>query len=304
MRFLTLGFFVISLGSACTSWAQTTTLQGVVVAAGTKEAVPFAVVELRSKKIGTQASATGGFTLPIPQALTASDTIHVSALGYVAQQFAGVTSPCKLVLLPRAVTLEEVVIRAPVSGKQVFGPTARKSHASWGSTGQAAERGGFEVARFFHPAAEGTIQRVAYFISAHQECKGQSGTPFRVRVYAADGPDGMPGTDLLTTTMLTAAKRPGWHTVALNSGIQFPAQGFYVAMEWVYTAPQFSCSRTIVSSGQQATHISYGQLLGCIEEEKQNCWYYSPGYGWRQHRWPASHSNGFINPLIQAQVEL
>ncbi|WP_345058691.1 hypothetical protein [Hymenobacter glaciei] len=135
--------------------------------------------------------------------------------------------------------------------------------------------------------------------------------PFRVRIYAADGPNGSPGTDLLTTSVLTAASRKGWHQVdLLLYQLAVPAAGFYVAMEWVYTDAKFGCEYIYNTSSEKEkkTGHSYGPSLGgYYDASPSSTWYLTTGHPWQPslHRLiPGIPDKGEIsNAAIQALIQ-
>ena len=192
--------------------AQTSSLTGTVVDAVSGQAVPFAVVEILTRHVGVQATEQGTFVLALPGALASADSLRVTSLGYYSRPFAvPVASPCRLPLRASAVALPEAVVRPP-GPPTVLGPTANGDHFGFsGSVVSAISSKGWQIARKFEPGSQGVIQAARFFIKPGSHCEKTSlQAPFRVRVYAADGPNGSPGTDLLTTSVLTAASRKGW----------------------------------------------------------------------------------------------
>lgn len=131
------------------------------------------------------------------------------------------------------------------------------------------------------------VQAVRFYVKPNSQCgKASAKAPFRVRLYAADGPDGAPGTDLLTTSVLTAAPGKGWHEVdLLRHQIQVPTAGFYVAMEWLYTDDAFGCTYTHHNpeTKEKKSGYAYGQTLGgYLDLSPPVTWYLSGGYTWQQ----------------------
>lgn len=271
-------------------------------------AVPFAVLELPAHKLGVQADGDGRFSLPLPAGLAPTDSLIVSALGYVRRRVpvpAGTTATLKLAALP--VSLGEVVVRPGVAEWVGFGGEL-KNRGGFAQSGLSKEKNtGWQIARRCQPAADGYLTAVRFFVNPSHNC-GKTGlrAPFRVRVYAPDGPDGSPGADLLTTSVLAAATASGWVTVDLGRyGIAFPQQGVYVAMEWVYTSDEFVCSYTYIphDSRQKKTGLSYGQSLAAapLPEAEAQTWYYTIAYGWRRFGRRATGQQVVSDAAIQAQ---
>lgn len=193
--------------------AQTAVLTGVVVDAELGQPVPFAVVEMRAHHVGAQATAQGVFTLVLPAGLAASDSLRVTALGFATQLRAvPKEATCRLALRPLAVALPEAVVRPSHATPVTLGPTAdgNKFGFGGGAVLSAERSSGWQVARKFTDGPAGNIRSVKFYLKPNPHCgKSSVKAPFRVRLYAADGPDGAPGTDLLTASVLTAATKTG-----------------------------------------------------------------------------------------------
>lgn len=227
--------------------AQSSTLTGTVVDAASGQSIPFAVVEIPSRHVGVQATEQGTFVLVLPGALAPTDSLRATSLGYYSRQFAMPTaSPCRLPLRASMVALPEAVVRPP-GPPTILGPDADGDKFGFGQNNlRAVSSQGWQVARRFETAPAGVVQAVRFYVARNFECgKMSAKAPFRVRLYAADGPGGAPGTDLLNVSVLTAAPGKGWHEVdLLRYQIQVPATGFYVAMEWLYTDEVYGCTYT------------------------------------------------------------
>lgn len=270
------------------AWAQSYSLTGTVVDAASGQPVPFAIVEIPTQHIGVQATKQGTFVLEMPGALSPADSLRVTSLGYYARPLAvPAASPCRLPLLASAVALPEAVVRPP-GPPLVLGPSGDgdKTGFSQGNL-RAVSSQGWQVARRFESAPTGVIQAVRFYVKPNAQCgKASANTPFRVRLYAADGPVGAPGTDLLTTSVFAAASDKGWHEVDLLSyQIQVPVAGFYVAMEWLYTNETYGCTYTFhnPTSKEKKTGYAYGQSLGgYLDLTPPVTWYLSVGYPWQQ----------------------
>lgn len=285
-------------------------VSGVVVGAASGRPVPFAVVEIRARHVGVQATEQGTFRLDLPAALNATDSLQVSSLGFTPQVLAvPVASPWRLVLQPAAVALPEAVVRATTAAPMRLGPAEDGNKFGFGGGAKlgAENSTGWQVARYFAGAQPGFIQAVRFYVKPNPNCSQVAvRTPFRVRVYAADGPGGTPGTDLLTASLLSAATKKGWHEVDLtNLQLRTPPDGFFVAMEWLYTKPDFGCeySHTNVNK-EKINSRSYGQSLGgYLNTEPQAAWYRSAGYPWQQFKAERFLNKGIPNAAIQAIIQ-
>ncbi|MBT9392097.1 carboxypeptidase-like regulatory domain-containing protein [Hymenobacter sp. NST-14] len=271
--------------------------------------VPFAVVELPAQKLGVQADDEGRFSFPLPAGLTSTDSLAVSALGYQRRRVAvptGAAVSLRLAALP--VSLNEVVVRPGVA--EWVGFNGEPKNFGYSQNGLSKDKNtGWQITRLCQPATDGYLTAVRFFVKPNHCSKTGLRAPFRVRVYAADGPSGGPGTDLLLSSVLAAATRKGWVTVDLSRyGIDFPQQGVYVAMEWVYTSDEYLCSYTYTASDsrQKKTGFSYGQALAgqLVTAATTQTWYYTVENGWRKFGGRASSGQQPVGDAgIQAQFQ-
>ena len=268
--------------------AQSFTLSCSVVDAASGQPISFAVVEIPARHLGVQATEQGTFVLELPAALVPADSLRATSLGYRARQFVvPATSPCRLALQAAAVALPEAIVRPP-GPPTVLGPGADGDKFGFGQGNlRAVGSQGWQIARRFETTPAGVVQAVRFYVKPNWQCgKVSAKAPFRVRLYAADGPAGAPGTDLLTTSILTAASGKGWHEIdLLRYQIQVPAAGFYVAMEWLYTNDAYGCTYPFLNSTtkEKKTDYAYGQVLGgYFDLDPPVTWYRSTGHPWQQ----------------------
>lgn len=270
-------------------------------------AIPFAVIELRSQQLGVQADDKGRFSLPLPAGAD-SDSLAVSALGYrLMRVVVPAAAGCTLQLAALPVALSEVVVRATAVATQWLGPEKGAERFGFGQSGLSAEKNaGWQIARYFSSAEAGYLTDARFYVKSDGfgDCsKTLYQAPFRVRVYAANGPGGSPGTDLLTRTVLVSAAKPGWVSVDLRPhNIAFPSEGLYVAMEWVYTSDQFFCTYQYTSNTKEKkTATRYGQTLGGRPTAETQTWHLALGREWRKFRVPNTTGKTFIgDAAIQA----
>ena len=292
-------------------YAQAPPLTGTVVEAGTGKPIPFATIELPARHLGVQATEAGTFVLTLPASLNPTDSLRVASLGFAPRMLAlPKTTPYQLELTALAVSLTEVMVRPSTTKPVRLGPEEDGDRFGFGNGKiQAMGSSGWQIAREFTDGPAGTIQAVLFYVRPNVTCGRQSvQAPFRVRVYAADGPGRMPGTDLLITSVLTAATKKGWHEVDLTKfQLRTPDAGFYVAMEWLYTSDTFGCeyTATMQATKEKRTNYSYGQTLGgYIDEALPATWYLTAGHVWQQiprRELPGNRINR--NAAIQAVIQ-
>ncbi|OWP64362.1 hypothetical protein CDA63_04840 [Hymenobacter amundsenii] len=273
-------------------------------------AIPFAVVELPARKLGVQANDEGLFSFPLPAGLTPADSLTFSALGYERRRVAvpaEAAATLRLAALP--VSLSEVVVRPGVAEWVGF-KGVPKSRGGYRQTILLREKNtGWQIARRCQPTADGYLTAVRFFVNPSHDC-GKTGlrAPFRVRVYAADGPGGSPGTDLLTTSVLAAATNRGWITVDMNRyTISFPQRGVYVAMEWLHTSDEFLCRSISYNpeSHQKMEQVNYEQSLASalVPTAEAHTWYHTIDYGWVSFNRRFAEQSQILDAAIQARSQ-
>jgi hypothetical protein len=281
-------FAVLLAGAGAPLYAQRALVGTVHDAQGA--AVPFAVIELPARHLGVQANQDGHFLLPLPADLAPTDSLAVSALGFQRLRLAvPTTAAARLQLQALPVALTGVTVRAAAIAPEWLGPEEDTERFGFSQNNLSPEKNtGWQIARYFQPLAAGYLTGARFFVKADGagNCdKTLLKAPFRVRIYTADGPNGSPGTDLLTTSVLASAAKSGWVTVDLRPyNLAFPAQGVFVAMEWVYTSDQFLCSYqyTQPPAKEKKTGTRYGQILGGRLTPQTQTWYHTITYGWRK----------------------
>jgi len=286
-------------------------LTGMVQEAGTQAVVPFAVIEIPTRHLGVQADQEGHFSLPLPAALTLTDSLTISALGYHRRHVAVPNaSPWQVELEPLPLMLGEVVVHSRPAKSITLGPTGRMTHfGGFSQTGLSAEkRTGWQVARLFETPTSGTLQAVRFYMRLGQsKCSPQLvQAPFRVRIYANDGPANTPGTDLLTKSVVVTANKTGWMTVDLSHfALPVPASGFFVAMEWLYTDARFLCQYSVKLPGNKKKFVSYyGQGLGgYLSADEKTTFYLTAGYPWQPIRTFSGQISEVGNAAIQAIIQ-
>lgn len=293
--------------------AQAVRLTGVVLEAGSNRPIPFATIEMPTRQVGVQATEAGAFVLELPAALTAADSLRVASIGFVPRRVAvPTTSPCQLELRALPVPLAEVVVHGKLAPVVRLGSGDDGDRYGFGN-GKISAMGssGWQIARQFLDCPAGYIQAVRFFLKPNSQCgKQASRAPFRVRLYAADGPNGSPGTDLLTTSLLTAATKMGWHEVDVSKfQLRVPVGGFFVAMEWLYTNAEFGCEykSTMMATNEKKTSYSYGQSLGgYLDDSPKQTWNLMAGRPWRlfnitlpQYGKGLGNQNAAIQAVIQ-----
>ncbi len=232
-------------------FAQTNTLSG-VVQDSLDNPIPYATVVEQHGRAGEIANSVGYFTIIIPDSLMNS-VITISCLGYESKQVT--ISTLKSDMTNTIVLREKTVVLTPVSVvalqtrycPDVVGTKKKRAF------GNFLMKAGWEMAVLIPTtlADTGFISAVRYYITK----EGVPTAPFRVKLYDVDPVTQQPGNILLDhDTIVHAVKGGQWLEVDLRSfNIPIPANGFFVAMQWLPTAEEYSKTlgdRTIIANGQ------------------------------------------------------
>ena len=294
-RVLFIVFFSVSL--LAISHAQTAQIKGTIVDKDTKEPLPFTSVGLKDEQIGALSNEHGVFIVPAPTK-NAQDTLMVVALGYLR----------KTLLVKRGVAVDNLIIEVPKRAIELGGVTVQAGKVkNLGLGAKAKDPGdgmiqgqpGSQYAFFVKNDKNkrlGNVRTVSFFIGEH----GFPREPFRVRIYKADGNYNAPNTDLLTENVVVSAPQGGqWYTVDLTPyNIVAPAEGFFVAMEWVVSGDKFFATNFMDN------YTPYGQIMRPTFEFKESrTWNYTIGRGWSLIT--AANAQGLrYNAMIKAEVDM
>lgn len=237
----------------------------VVTGTGTpRRAVPHAAVALAGQERGTYADEQGRFTL---DGLRPGDSLRVSSVGYRTQivRVADLGTPPEIRLEEVPVALAEVPIRREKGTLRRVGSQRSEGPSAF----YVSSEGKSEVALLLPGASDSTVTyltSVGFFVGEGQKPKA----PFRVRIYSVK--NRQPGDDLLLHSLVTAARRGGWHDVVVwKFNLRVPPEGLFVSMEWLYGAQKkFFTYNTFYPhypdrSGARP-RVNYGQNLGMSSE--------------------------------------
>ncbi|MCK9270472.1 MAG: hypothetical protein RBR47_07240 [Bacteroidales bacterium] len=280
---------------------QTTMLAGQVIDAETGEAVSYAAAEIISKNLGAAANAEGRLQFAISESMM-DETVTFSALAYFSRQVAVkellAKQPFKVELEKKTYTLPEFTIRANSKEKVRLGnfPQGYRTSMSVTTVGK-------KTAVFMDntKGSEGIIKSISYgIVKRDRLTKSHPRTPFRVRIFAVDSLTGGPGEDLLTEYLVVKPRGAGWFTVDVSKyNIKTPKEGYFAAMEWVYSKEKYYYE--IIAGGQPQQ--VYGQSLGIIFGDfTPNTWHKYLGFEWYFDERVGRAEEGFTNSLINSEV--
>lgn len=271
------------------------TISGRVLSSFDSIPVPFATLSNQAFEWGLTANEDGTFKT---NQLKEGDTLIISSLGYYQARipYYELHNNVRLFLNVRPVQLDEVKISKTARMKDVWlGSKQNTPNSIIGTIGMSTIR---EIALLIpnFTQSKGLIRKVGYYIGR----LGKPKTPFRIRIYKND--NGMPGDDLLNQSVVVHASRGNsWRDVDLSAyKIPFPAEGFFIAMEWLLVPNKKYHYELILRNGEIADR--FGQSAGATNE-------FEPGYGRIRNnggKWEAYPygSRNNLRPMFRAQVRV
>ena len=290
---------VLSIGNY--SYGQEKILQGRVIDQQSKQPIAYSTVEIKTRKTGTYTDSTGNFSIGFEDVC---DTLEFNSLGYEMQKYpAGDLRDSVIVieLNPHIFELQEVVV-VPKKVKTIrLGTIAKKP---WRF--QIANIFGGQYGTYIKNELEkpGYVRAVSFYIAE----VGFPEAPFRIRIYAKDQENQCPGMDLLNESVIVSnSQGEGWFTVDISDyGIEFPLEGMYVMMEWVYSGDQYYYTfehemKTKEGKSEIRTYHVYGISLGNVWKQPDEG-YWAKGLGDKWNRMNSYHK-GYVDVMINADIE-
>jgi len=264
------------------------------------EPLEYVGIQLKLGGRGAITDEKGNFSILIKKD-ELNDSVIISSLGYYKASFP-VSSFLQnaghvVYLKQKTINLAEVKVRA--SDFKTFSIGNHKI-ISFGSI--YIDTQGQQTALFIENARQkkGTIGSVSYYLSK----KGNTNSPFRVRIYERDSLTLKPGNDLLKEVIIAKPEMDGgWFKVDVSQfNIEVPEQGFYVAIEGILANDYSNKKDDFVdietnSDEYVPNSISYGQRLGYSNKNGENTWHYSLAHTWFQLK----EQN--YNVMISAEIQ-
>ncbi|MCB2376889.1 carboxypeptidase-like regulatory domain-containing protein [Hymenobacter sp. BT635] len=231
-----LASLVLLLLSCLPTRAQTIAVTGQVLNATTQEPVPFAILGVRGKAIGTAADEQGRYLLRLPPDLR--DTLIVSCVGFEPR----LVPPAQLVagqrvfqLQPQQQVLRGVTIQSRKMKPGKLGRTAEKADVRWmgGSSGKTTvdDEWGWEIGTLLTPERRSYLEEFhVYFTDNKYEL-----LRFRLNLYTVK--DSRP--DKLISTqdvqLICPPTRQGWLRLDLRpyNIVLDAAQPVAATLQWL-----------------------------------------------------------------------
>jgi len=283
------------------SFSQETFLRGTVIDQQTNQPIIYSTIELKSLKTGTYTDSIGNFSIKFKNS---KDTLEFNSLGYEMQKYSimDLNDSINIIeLKPLIFELEEVFV-VPHKVKTIrLGITSKKP---WKF--QIANIFGGQYGTYIKNEYKktGHVKAVSFYIAKI----GYPNAPFRIRIYEKDKLNDCPGKDLLIENVIVSSnKGAGWFTVDISDyNINFPLDGIYVMMEWIYSGDKFYYTyehefKTKEGEIENRTYHVYGLSLGNVRKQPDEG-YWCKGLGDKWNRMN-DYYKGYVNVMINADIE-
>lgn len=237
-------------------------IRGVVLSSGTEQGVEFANLKMKAALRGAVSDFDGRFeftAMPEDQ----GDSVVFFRIGFEPRTFSVKALSSldfhKIYLAPVALPLDSVELSAPraeIDNEGNRGPVMGSLYL---------DTHGQQVALFFKNKRKtsGRIKSLNFFLSG----KGNTGAPFRVRVYGLNDSLLCPGTELLPEILIV---RPvsgrGWLEVdVFRYNLRVPENGFFVAMEGVYPGDYKQQTPSLQPNNTEGGEVNDGFIDGSLD---------------------------------------
>jgi hypothetical protein len=191
----------------------------------TKKPIPFVIVTLTNKNIGTYSNEDGYFTF---NELIKDDSLNFKHIGYTEKKITNseISNNEPIILSPRIIELKEVLISNKIKKDFEIGHLTLKSDASFGVTGI-----GDEIATLIEaPLQQGKIVKSLVF----KIKKKKTNSLVRVHVYTSK--NGKPGDEIYIRDNLIVIDnkvKDIFSVDVIKNQIIFPKEGLFVSIEFI-----------------------------------------------------------------------
>jgi hypothetical protein len=258
---------------------QNIVLSGQIFDETTGESIPYTTIEIFEKEIGTAANSNGIFSLQLPNDFI-NQTLSISALGYSKKEIQINNEfdikNCSIYLEPQIYTLPEFTFRDLSGQTEQLGniPVDKEFGGIFSGSSIGKQVAVYMKTQTNYPAI---IKSVSFHIEKKTRGFKRANTPFRIRIYGVDTISRGPGQDLIIEDLIVSGpKKGGWFTVDVSSyQIPVPENGFFVAMEWIYTDDKYSYTY-VNKYKNNVTETRYGQTLSMFFGNKESISWINP----------------------------
>ena len=150
------------------------------------------------------------------------------------------------------------------------------------------------------PLKKSVISKVRFKIRN----EGKPNAPFRIHIYNVNLKDTTPSHELLSENLIVSSPKKGWFIINVEKyNIQVPQEGFFVAMEWIYTDDSYFYMDELTRKKYRSQ--KYGQVLGAIQSSEIDNYTYIKTLGgkWIKYIFPFLKEQGIsYHALIGAEI--
>jgi hypothetical protein len=251
-------------------------LKAVITNSETKERIPYVNIWVENENIGTTSNEKGEFEL----VFDGTKIIVFSAIGFKTKKISSDSIKKFIVLKPKIIELDEIVINSNKINKEAVIGNFKKSKVNhYFSCGKQP----WITARFFRSEKE--YNETPYLekikLLTNSDIKDAK---FSIRLYSISE-NGEPDNYINRKNIIGIAKKGKKITVVDLSDldIEFPKQGFFIAIEWLIIEENIhEYTYTMFDSKKKLKGISYEPSIGTVPSETdENSWIFNQGK-WRR----------------------
>lgn len=247
-------------------------IKGVIIDKNTNEGIPYVNIWVVNENIGTTSSLKGEFEIDN----TKGDSLVLSALGYETKKISLLKIPSKIVLIPKALELEEIVVSAKREKKEnIIGSFDNDDIQFYYASDNKPEI----KARLFpyYSTYSETPFLQAIKLRIYSDVRNAK---FNIRCYSV-GENGAPDKLIHDKNIIGIVKKKT-ENVELdlsNLDIIFPESGLFISYEWlIIKENEIELSFPIKDSKKRENRILYEPKVGLLPiAENTNSWIYKDG---------------------------
>jgi hypothetical protein len=281
--------------------------KGVVRDSLSKAAIPYINIWVEQENVGTTSDEEGNFQLP---KISKGKALIFSAIGYETRRVILDSSVLSVYLIPKRISLSEVVISAKSGTRKLVVGKYRDGQIKYyfGTLNSP-----LVFAKFFPYRKEYEEKPYLEQIKVATESDIDSAL-FHVRLYSV-GADGQPG-DYLYDQSITGIARKGKRPTRIDvadMNIRIPEEGLFVAIEWLiidsnlyeYEGTGKPIDKSIRGKAKNKSNVySYEPAVGVVASvTNNNSWMYTKGI-WSRVFKGQSQSGNKEKKYTQLAIEL
>ncbi len=265
-------------------------ISGIVIDSADKSIIPFATLEILSRRTGTVANDKGVFKWNIDEKYI-NDTVIISALGYDKSRIVlkDILKQKKIEIRLSSKIFSLQTIEIKNIKPKTINVGSRKIFALFTGMGSLP---GQIIASYINVDSNnnGFIKTVGVYLLK----RGRPDAPFRIRLLNLEKDIMLPGDDMIKESLILNNSEGGkWVDINVSKyHIPIPKKGFFIAIEWIKTKDEYY---------YKEGYLDYGPVVGVTYEFKK-CNTFSKSLGNIWWNW------NFIEPdfslMVRAKLEV